>query len=525
MIECRSCGHRNDDRAEFCERCHAFLEWQGTRRAERPQSAVTVTLDGRALQVVPGGTAECRARVRNDGTIVDEFRLEVVGEAAPWASVDPPVLRLFPHTTEVARIIFRPPRQPSVVAGPTRYGVKVSSTVSPDAYTLENDLIDVGAYEDWSAELRPRSSRGDATAAHQVRVQNRGNVPLQVAISAPAADGLAVEGVPVSLTVAPGETAEAPLTLRPREPAAPERERTHAFQAVVESLEGRRVTLDGTMVQEGRPVRVEWYARLVPPSWRASGAVEHRVQVLNRGEAPVTVAIQAQDPTGALAFQLSAPSLTVAPGAEAEAVLGVTPLETISRGPERQRPFQVIAVGPASQRTTMEGLLVQVPPGRERGRRTAARRGSGLRLGLAALLLLALAGAGAWFVLARAGGGGTPVTVTVLDEVGTSRCETSETVQVSIDGQSKGTLRVDNRGRADDRLKVTASGAGQHDYSLQATGTFSAQGRTFTLNDTSSGRVDLSDGATFAVEVDEKVLPAGRCPAQGGRWPLLLRQQ
>jgi hypothetical protein len=56
-------------------------------------------------------------------------------------------------------------------------------------------------------------------------------------------------------------------------------------------------------------------------------------------------------------------------------------------------------------------------------------------------------------------------------------------------------------------------------------GTFSVQGRTFTLNDSSSGRVDLSDGARFAVEVDEKVLPAGRCPAQGGRWPLLLRKQ
>jgi hypothetical protein len=106
VIECRSCGHQNDDRAEFCASCHAFLEWQGTRRPERPQSAVTLTLDGRPLQVLPGATAECRARVRSEGSIVDEFRLEVVGEAAVWAAVDPPVMRLFPRcasTTEAAR--------------------------------------------------------------------------------------------------------------------------------------------------------------------------------------------------------------------------------------------------------------------------------------------------------------------------------------------------------------------------------------------------------------------------------------
>jgi len=268
VIVCQSCGHQNDDRAQFCENCHAFLEWQGTRKTERPAaSAVTVTLDSRSLQVVPGASVEGRVRIRNEGTIVDEFRLEVVGGAAAWATIDPPVLRLFPRSTDVARITFKPPRTSDVAAGPVRYGVKVSSTVSPEAYTVENDLIDVGAFEDWNAELQPRSSRGESTGAHTVRVQNRGNVPLQVAISAqPGGDGVTVEGVPASLTVAPGQAAEAPLTVRPTQPAPPEGERSHSFQAVVESLEGRRVTLDGSMVQQGRTLRVEWYARLLPPS-------------------------------------------------------------------------------------------------------------------------------------------------------------------------------------------------------------------------------------------------------------------
>ncbi|HXM56603.1 MAG TPA: hypothetical protein VOB72_14500 [Candidatus Dormibacteraeota bacterium] len=530
VIECKSCGHLNDPGVQFCENCHAFLEWQGTRRStDKPQSAVTVTLDGRPQQVVPGATAECRVRVRNEGTIVDEFRLEVVGGAAAWAKVDPPVLRLFPHSGDVARVTFSPPRSPSVSAGPTRYGVKVTSTVSPDAYTVENDLVDVAAFEDWSADLQPRSSRGEGAVSHAVRVQNRGNVPLQVAVSAqPGGDGIAIEGVPASLTVPPGEAAEAKLIVRPLQPAPPESERTHPFQAVVESLEGRRVTLDGAMVQRGRALRVEWYARLVPPSWRASGPVEHQVQVLNRGEEPITVGLHAQDPTGALAFQLSAPSLTVAPGAEAEAVLQVSPREALRRGAEQQRPFRVVATGPANQQTAMDGLLVQVKPGREVER----TRGGWWRWGLAAVLLAILIGGGAAFALNRGGdtgggggGGGTPVHLSVLDEIGTSRCETAETVQVSIDGQDRGTLNVDNKGRTDATLKVTVNGAGSHDYQLTATGTFNVQGRTFQIHDGGSGKIDASDGSQFTVEVDEKVLPAGRCPAPGGKWPLLLRKQ
>jgi hypothetical protein len=532
-IECKSCGHLNDPGAQFCVSCHAFLEWQGTRRsADKAQSAVTVTLEGRPQQVVPGATAECRVRVRNEGTIVDEFRLEVVGGAAAWAKVDPPVLRLFPHSGDVARVTFSPPRTASVGAGPTRYGVKVSSTVSPDAYTVENDLVDVAAFEDWSAELRPKSSRGEAAVAHTVRVENRGNVPLQVAVSAqPGGDGVAVEGVPASLTVPPGQSAEARLTVRPTQAAAPQSERTHPFQAVVESLEGRRVTLDGAMVQSGRALRVEWYARLVPPSWRASGPVEHRVQVLNRGEEPITVGLQVQDPTDALAFQLSPPSLTVAPGAEAEATLEVAPREALRRGPEQQRPFRVVATGPANQQTAMDGLLVQVRPGKE-----VERAGGGWwRWALAAVLLAALIGGGVAFAASRigdqggggggGGGGSTPVQASVTDEIGTSRCETAETVQVTIDGQDRGTLNVDNRGRTDATLKATLNGAGSHDYQLTATGTFNVQGRTFQIHDGGSGKIDVADGSRFTVEVDERVLPANRCPAPGGKWPLLLKKQ
>jgi len=106
-------------------------------------------------------------------------------------------MRLFPSTSEVARIVFAPPRSPEVAAGPVRYGVKVSSAVRPEVYTVENDLVDVAAYVEWSADLLPPRPRGAGAASVQVRVRNRGNAPLQVAVSARAPRGHArVRGRP-----------------------------------------------------------------------------------------------------------------------------------------------------------------------------------------------------------------------------------------------------------------------------------------------------------------------------------------
>ncbi|HEY0637169.1 MAG TPA: hypothetical protein VGD67_05945, partial [Pseudonocardiaceae bacterium] len=39
MIICGGCGERNEDDAQFCRVCEAFLEWEGDRTAPRPVPA------------------------------------------------------------------------------------------------------------------------------------------------------------------------------------------------------------------------------------------------------------------------------------------------------------------------------------------------------------------------------------------------------------------------------------------------------------------------------------------------------
>src|SRR5260370_26350388 len=66
----------------------------------------------------PGGEAVSEVRVRNSGTVVDQFTLEVLGDASAWAIVEPAVIPLFPGAEAVARIRFKPPQSSSVPARP-----------------------------------------------------------------------------------------------------------------------------------------------------------------------------------------------------------------------------------------------------------------------------------------------------------------------------------------------------------------------------------------------------------------------
>ena len=56
------------------------------------------SLEPASLTVDAGSTATVRLRVRNTSDVVDEYRFSLVGELAPYATVEPPLLRLYPGT-------------------------------------------------------------------------------------------------------------------------------------------------------------------------------------------------------------------------------------------------------------------------------------------------------------------------------------------------------------------------------------------------------------------------------------------
>ena len=67
--------------------------------------------------VEPGGEGSCQVRVRNSGTIVEQFSLELVGDDTAWAVVGPATLNVYPGTDMSATIRLRPPRTSRTLVG------------------------------------------------------------------------------------------------------------------------------------------------------------------------------------------------------------------------------------------------------------------------------------------------------------------------------------------------------------------------------------------------------------------------
>jgi hypothetical protein len=204
------------------------------------------------LFVEPDGEVTCQARVRNTGTIVDRFTIEVVGKAASWVEIEPPVLSLFPDEEGEVTLRFSPPRASHVSAGQVPFGVMVTSSEDRRS-TVAEAVLEVGAATEVFAELIPRTSRGRRTGRHQLAIDNRGNVPLDIEIASADRDGeMRVRVEPPKLRVEPGAAAFAKVTVKPetgfwRGPA-----QTKPFGLQVNYGQNEPYPVEGTMLQEAK---------------------------------------------------------------------------------------------------------------------------------------------------------------------------------------------------------------------------------------------------------------------------------
>lgn len=203
------------------------------------------------LFVEPDAEVTCQARVRNTGTIVDRFTIEVVGKAASWVEVEPPVLSLFPDEEGEVTLRFTPPRASHVSAGQVPFGVMVTSSEDHRS-TVAEAVLEVGAATEIFAELIPRTSRGRRVGRHQLAIDNRGNVPVDLEIRSADRDGeMRVRVDPPKLRVEPGAAAFAKVTVKPetgfwRGPA-----QTKPFDLLVDYGQ-EPYPVEGTMLQEAR---------------------------------------------------------------------------------------------------------------------------------------------------------------------------------------------------------------------------------------------------------------------------------
>ena len=260
VIVCRECGRRNENGTTFCENrdCGAFLEWSGEdlateavpvvkeargpgwgatgpRRSGASEVGLTVNLPERELAVEPGDSVSCEVTVHNTGLIVDQYIVQVLGQPAQWANVDPPTLNLVPEAEGTARVTFAPPRRPDVPAGVAPFRLVATSHQNPQAATFADGTVTVGTYHDLATQLRSARAEG-RQGAYEVALENRGNAPIVAQVA--AVDDRHVLEFHVSrptVSLPPGGRATVAVTARPARAPASGQPAAYPFRIVAQS--------------------------------------------------------------------------------------------------------------------------------------------------------------------------------------------------------------------------------------------------------------------------------------------------
>ncbi|GAQ67850.1 ricin-type beta-trefoil lectin domain protein [Streptomyces scabiei] len=159
-----------------------------------------------------------RLRLRNTGDVVDEYRFEPVGDIAPWTTVEPQTLRLYPGTTGSVELTFAPPRTPDATAGPNPYAVRITPTQHPEATTVPEGNLTITPFTEVRAELVPPTVKGRLRGRPKLAIDNLGNTRVTASVSgSDNGDQLSYDLHPSNVQIEPGRAAFVKATLKPRQ--------------------------------------------------------------------------------------------------------------------------------------------------------------------------------------------------------------------------------------------------------------------------------------------------------------------
>ncbi len=256
-----------------------------------------VTVDADTVTVEPGGQASVTVRVRNLSSIVEGFRLDVLGEASSWARVLPDRVEVLPQGEALATVLFTPPSGVNTRAGQVPFGVRVVSQVDAGASAVAEGDLQVGNVSLSQAKLTPVTSKGRLSSRHRLEFSNWGNTPVRLKLEASDPDGaLGFLLSPEHLDLPLGTARAARLKVRARKPffrGAPQR---RTFRVVGHPLEpGRFDPMPGPAPQ---PYGYD------PTHPAVDGAFEQR-PIIGRGLLPL--ALVAVVAAGAIGYLSSRP--------------------------------------------------------------------------------------------------------------------------------------------------------------------------------------------------------------------------
>jgi len=204
----------------------------------------------RDVRVEPGATTTATLMVRNTGQVVDQFTIDVVGNCAEWTKVEPKVVNLMPGADVEVTITFAPARSPLVAAGVVPFGIRVLSREDPPGSTVAEGSVDVAAFSDVQIELVPRQSKGRRKGKHQLAIDNNGNQPVSVQVTAAdEEEALDFAFDHEAASIEPGAAAFIRLVARPEKRFFKGADRQHPFVVSVVPTNAEPIATRGIMTQ------------------------------------------------------------------------------------------------------------------------------------------------------------------------------------------------------------------------------------------------------------------------------------
>jgi hypothetical protein len=195
----------------------------------------SVSLQQTALAVQPGESVSTELRVRNTGDVVDQFSFQPLGDAAPWITVEPPTVRLFPETDALVTVTIAPPRDSSSKPGIATWAVKAVPKEDPVGAAVGEGTVDVGSFVELAAELQPGTGRSRFTGKFETAIDNRGNLAVPVRINGNDTEhALEFDIRPPQVDSQPGSAHFAKINVKPVQRMWRGQPKAHPFQIVVE---------------------------------------------------------------------------------------------------------------------------------------------------------------------------------------------------------------------------------------------------------------------------------------------------
>jgi hypothetical protein len=187
-----------------------------------------------ADEVEPGESVSWSYRIRNSGQVVDQFMIDVVGDAGEWATAEPAEVNLFPGGEEEVTITFAPPRSSSVPAGEVAFAVRIVSSEDTAGSAVVEGTIRVLPFDEMNAELVPRTIRLKRRGTTELAVDNAGNTSRSVQFFIEQEeDNLRVIVDPTVMDLTPGKATFANVTVRPKRTFWRGQPKTLPFQIAV----------------------------------------------------------------------------------------------------------------------------------------------------------------------------------------------------------------------------------------------------------------------------------------------------